>query len=74
MSPEQLRAARNWMGWTQQELAEKAGVGLSTVKTFESGSRKPMAANVMALRLALEAAGMKITDDAVSGPIIAGNG
>ena len=62
------------MGWTQQELAEKAGVGLSTVKTFESGSRKPMAANVMALRLALEAAGMKITDDAVSGPIIAGNG
>ena len=74
MTPEQLRAARNWLGWTQQELATRANVGLSTVKTYEAGTRKPMAGNVLALRMTLEAAGMKITDDAVSGPTVVGTG
>ena len=69
MSPEQVRAARNWLGWTQQELAARAQVGLSTVKSFESGERQPIPNNVTAIRAALETAGMKITESAVSGPI-----
>ena len=69
MSPEQVRAARNWLGWTQAELAERAKVGLSTVKDYESGKRVPIANNLSALKVALEAGGMKITPDAVSGPI-----
>lgn len=69
MSPEQLRAARNWLGWTQQELAENANVGLSTIKDFESGKRNPIANNTTAIRLALVRAGMKITEDSVGGPI-----
>lgn len=69
MSPEQVRAARNWLGWTQQELAARAQVGLSTLKSFESGERQPIANNVTAIRTALEKAGMRITDDAVSGPM-----
>ena len=69
MSPEQVRAARNWLGWTQAELAERSKVGLSTVKDYESGKRVPMANNLSALKAALEAGGMKIRPDAVSGPI-----
>ena len=36
---ERLRAWRMQRGWTQEELAERAGVGLSTLKSMEkSGS------------------------------------
>jgi len=63
------RAARNWLAWTQAELAERAKVGLSTVKDYESGKRVPIANNLLAIQAALEDAGMKITTDAVSGPI-----
>lgn len=69
MSPEQLRAARNWLGWTQQELAAEANVGLSTIKDYENGKRNPIANNINAIRLVLVRAGMKITEDSVSGPI-----
>ena len=69
MSPEQVRAARNWLAWTQAELADKAKVGLSTVKDYESGKRTPIANNLLALKAALEDGGMQISADAVSGPI-----
>jgi ribosome-binding protein aMBF1 (putative translation factor) len=69
MSPEQIRAARSWLGWSQSKLAEQAHVGLSTVKDYESGKRMPIANNREAIQRALEASGIRFTDDAVSGPI-----
>lgn len=60
MSPEQVRAARGWLGWSQQDLAKRAQVGLSTVKDFENGSRKPIANNLNAIRRALEEAGITL--------------
>jgi DNA-binding transcriptional regulator YiaG len=69
MSPEQVRAARSWLAWTQAELAAKAQVGLSTIKSYESGERVPIPNNLAAIRKALEDAGMTITADSVSGPI-----
>lgn len=68
MTPEQLRAARNWLGWTQQELATRASVGLSTIKDFESGKRSPIANNVAAIKTALEGAGMAFGENTISGP------
>lgn len=59
ISPEQCRAARGWLGWTQSELAEKANVGLSTVRDFEAGRRLAIANNLRAMRQALEAAGVR---------------
>jgi transcriptional regulator with XRE-family HTH domain len=58
MSPEQCRAARAWLNWTQQELARRAGVGLSTVRDFEKGERTPIPNNLAAIQRAVEGAGI----------------
>jgi predicted transcriptional regulator len=71
MEPEQVRAARNWLGWSQQELATRAHVGLSTIKDLESGKRRPMTNNAAAILTALEGAGMQITADGIKGPLSA---
>jgi transcriptional regulator with XRE-family HTH domain len=63
LTPEQCRAARGWLGWTQQELADKAGVGLSTVRAFESGQRAPIKNNLAALQRAVEGAGIRLVFD-----------
>lgn len=69
MSPEQCRAARAWLGWSQQDLAKRASVGLSTVKDFENGSRKPIANNLNALRGALEVGGLRFENDPAGSPV-----
>lgn len=58
MTPEQCRAARGWLGWTQQELATRAHVGLSTVKVFEKGSGKLIPATAEAIQRTIEQAGI----------------
>jgi transcriptional regulator with XRE-family HTH domain len=67
MSPDQCRAARGWLGWTQQELADRAKVGLSTLRDFEARRRKPIPNNLAAIRSALEAAGIEFTNGDVPG-------
>ena len=37
LSPAQCRAARGLLDWTQERLAEAAGISRSTVRDFESG-------------------------------------
>ncbi len=69
MSPEQVRAARSWLRWTQAELAEAANVGLSTVKDYESAKRTPIANNLEAIKKALESGGIAFADKSISGPI-----
>jgi len=59
MSPEQCRAARAWLNWSQNELAAKAQVSNSTLRDFEAGRRVPIANNLTAIRRALEEAGMQ---------------
>jgi ribosome-binding protein aMBF1 (putative translation factor) len=60
MSPEQCRAARAWLGWSQQELARRAHLRLSTVKGFERGGRTPIANNLDAMTRVIEAAGVRL--------------
>lgn len=58
MTPEQCRAARGWLGWSQNDLAVAAKVSNSTVRDFEAGRRVPIANNLGAMRVVLEAAGI----------------
>ena len=60
LTPEQSRAARGWLDWTQQHLASQAKVSLSTVRDFENGKRTPIANNLEALRRAIDAAGIQL--------------
>jgi transcriptional regulator with XRE-family HTH domain len=55
----QSRAARSLLGWTQQQLADGAGVALATVQFFETNKREPIVNNLTAIRRALEGAGVE---------------
>lgn len=62
MKPEQVRAARGWLGWSQQDLAQRAEVGLSTLKDFENGKRTPLSKNLRDIQKALESAGVEFNN------------
>lgn len=64
LSPEQSRAARAWLDWSQEDLAKKANVSLSTVRDFEKGRRVPIANNLEAFARALQAEGVSLISDA----------
>ncbi len=54
------RAARALLGVTQAELARQAGVSRLTIVHFERAERKPIPANLAAIRSALEASGVAL--------------
>ena len=66
MTPTQCKMARVALGWSARDLAQRARVGVNTVKRFESG--KP--ANVSTVTLieqAFEAAGIEFTNGEAPG-------
>jgi len=58
----QLKAARALAGWSQGDLAERSGVGRSTIRNFEAGQSTPQLANLQTLQRTLEAAGVEFTN------------
>jgi transcriptional regulator with XRE-family HTH domain len=61
---EQIRAARGLLGWSQSELASRAGLSVPTVKRLEGGfGPKVSDAACTKLRKAIEAAGIKFIDE-----------
>jgi transcriptional regulator with XRE-family HTH domain len=56
---EQVRAARAFLGWTQVDLGEAAGLSSETIRNFET-SRFPLSpASVAAMRKAFKKAGVE---------------
>ncbi|QPI28338.1 helix-turn-helix domain-containing protein [Sinorhizobium meliloti] len=57
----QIRAARALIRWSAKELAKAAGVGVATVSRaeVEDGTTSLTSANLKAIRLALETAGIQ---------------
>ena len=62
MSPDQSRAARGLLDWSQAELAARSNLSESTIRDFEKGRRVPSINNLAAIRRALEAAGVEFID------------
>jgi transcriptional regulator with XRE-family HTH domain len=69
LTPPQCRAARGLLDWTQDELAERAGVSRGTVRGFEAGRHELRKTSAADIRAALEAGGVLFLDpDADRGP------
>jgi len=49
MTPDDIRAARNALGWSQDRLARYLGKGVRTIRRWEAGGSAPDAANVDAI-------------------------
>ena len=63
IKPEQSRAARGLLGWSQQDLADKAAVGIVTVRQLEAGAHKPRRATLDVVQRAFESAGVEFIDE-----------
>src|SRR5260370_15217341 len=74
MTPAQCRAGRALIELKQPALAEKAGLGLSTIVDFERGRRAVSAEVVAAIARALEAAGVEFTNGGQPGVRMAPKG
>lgn len=59
ISARQIRAARALLGWSQQQLADRAVVSVTAVKRLEAGIGDPRMSTVQAIKAALEAAGVE---------------
>jgi transcriptional regulator with XRE-family HTH domain len=66
---EQIRAARGLLGWSQTELATRAGLSLPTVKRVEAGFGPRVSDDARAkLQRAFETAGIEFIDENGGGP------
>ena len=68
MLPEQSRAARGLLDWTQGKLAEEAGVSPGAIRKFENGATTPIRATITVIKSTLEAAGVEFLDPNGGGP------
>ena len=64
----QCRAARGLLGWTQYDLAERAGIGIVTVHQFEAGAGQPRRATGEVIRRAFEQDGVVFIEGNGGGP------
>jgi predicted transcriptional regulator len=58
----QIRAARALLGWSQQELADKAIVSLNALARLETGNVDSRVSTLMAIQKALTKAGIEFLD------------
>ncbi|MEW9617085.1 helix-turn-helix transcriptional regulator [Shinella sp. S4-D37] len=57
VSPEQCRAARALLNWTQAELAERVSISTVSIRAFEKGGEM-RDSNLKLIRMTFEAAGV----------------
>jgi DNA-binding XRE family transcriptional regulator len=58
----QLKAARQLLDWSQDDVANASGVSTEAVVYFEQGKRAPSARDLADIRVTLEAAGVEFTN------------
>lgn len=67
---EQIKAARVLLGWSAKELAERSGVGGTTLRRYEmlGGIPQGNVSVLLRLKACLEAAGITFTGDPLLNP------
>ena len=67
ISARQIRAARALLGWSQQDLGDRAVLSLNAIKRLESGQSDPRISTVMAVKNALENGGVEFISEGEKG-------
>ena len=68
LKPEQVRAARGLIAWSQADLSTAAKVARATLVDFEAGKRTPYERTLQDIREALESAGVIFVAENDEGP------
>ena len=70
ISSKQIKAARMLLGWKGQDLADKSGVGVTTLRRYETqeGIPKANASVIKAIKDCLESEGIVFSGDPVKSP------
>ena len=68
LTPAQCRAARGLLQWRQEDLAEKAEVGIVTIRNFEKEKSATLKGSMLLIRNAFEKAGVEFIDANGGGP------
>jgi transcriptional regulator with XRE-family HTH domain len=70
LTPAQIRAARALLHWSAEDLARESAVGLATIRRAENSQNETSmnVPNDLAVRRALEAAGVEFIDEDGGGP------
>ena len=70
LTSDQIRAARALVRWRAEDLARTSGAGVATIRRAElaEGRTSMTVPNDMAVRRALEAAGVEFIDEDGGGP------
>ena len=70
ISSEQIKGARALLGWSAANLAEKSGVGATTIRRYEmsSGIPKGNVQSLLTLKTTFEAAGIEFTGNPLKNP------
>ena len=59
VTPAQIKAARAWLGLSQDDLAAKTGLARRAIQDFENGKREPQPRTRRDLRNAFEQLGLE---------------
>ncbi|MGF7175637.1 helix-turn-helix transcriptional regulator [Azospirillum doebereinerae] len=68
LTPGQCRAARGFLDWTQEELADRAAVSRGTIRDFEKGRHALHRSTETLLNAAFVAAGLRFVPACEGGP------
>ena len=70
ISSRQIKAARMLLGWKGQDLADKSGVGVATLRRYEAQDGIPNANKfvIKAIKTCLEEAGIIFSGDPLTDP------
>ena len=70
ISSGQIKAARMLLGWKGQDLADKSGVGITTLRRYEAQDGIPNANKfvIKAIKTCLEEAGIIFSGDPLTDP------